>query len=193
MCSELEDLWLVQERSEMLKQVETPKHCITTTTRHLSKHSTAQQHCLHTGLAEQDQGKLHRTTHFLLLFVFFIKTFLDIIESCWLMFCASVPAATLKIVPALLGMLDTCNTLLVHCLTVLMSSWMTRSTHLRHGVFSLTICFFTMTSNARSGVNSPVLRMHGETEVQQQTDGTINRHVSKKQTNKQNDKTKKPR
>lgn len=57
-------------------------------------------------------------------------------------------------------MLDTCSTLLVHCLTVLMSSWMTRSIHLRQGVFSLTICFFTMASNARSGVNSPVLRMH---------------------------------
>lgn len=49
------------------------------------------------------------------------------------------------------------STLLVHCRTVLMSSWMTRSTHLRHGSFSFTTCFFTMASKARSGVKSPVL------------------------------------
>ena len=53
------------------------------------------------------------------------------------------------------------GTLLVHCLTVLMSSWITRSTHLRHGSFSFTTCFFTMASNARSGVNSPVLGAKG--------------------------------
>lgn len=50
------------------------------------------------------------------------------------------------------------DTLLVHCLTVLMSSWMTRSMHFRHGSFSFMICFFTMASNARSGVNRPVLK-----------------------------------
>lgn len=50
------------------------------------------------------------------------------------------------------------DTLLVHCLTVLMSSWMTRSMHFRQGSFSLMICFFTMASNARSGVNRPVLK-----------------------------------
>lgn len=50
------------------------------------------------------------------------------------------------------------DTLLVHCLTVLMSSWMTMSMHFRQGSFSLMICFFTMASNARSGVNRPVLR-----------------------------------
>lgn len=50
------------------------------------------------------------------------------------------------------------DTLLVHCLTVLMSSWMTRSMHFRQGSFSLMICFFTMASNAMSGVNRPVLK-----------------------------------
>lgn len=50
------------------------------------------------------------------------------------------------------------DTLLVHCLTVLISSWITRSTHFRQGSFSLTTCFFTMASNARSGVKSPVLK-----------------------------------
>lgn len=81
---------------------------------------------------------------------------------------------------------DTCSTLLVHCLTVLMSSWMTRSTHLRQGVFSLTTCFFTMTSNAMSGVNSPVLRIHGETETQWQADGTVTTCVEKKYKKNQN-------
>lgn len=37
-----------------------------------------------------------------------------------------------------------------------------------------------MASNARSGVNSPVLRIHRETEAQRQTDGTVNRHVGQK-------------
>ena len=37
------------------------------------------------------------------------------------------------------------------------SSVTTRSTHFRHGSFSLMICFFTMASNAMSGVNRPVL------------------------------------
>lgn len=82
-------------------------------------------------------------------------------------------------------MLDTCSTLLLHCLNVLMSSWMTRSIHLRQGVFSLMICFFTMTSNARSGVNSPVLRMHRETEAQRQTDGTVNTKAKKQNKQKQ--------
>ena len=50
------------------------------------------------------------------------------------------------------------DTLLVHCLTVLMSSWMTRSMHFTQGSFSLMICFFTMASNARSGVKRPVLK-----------------------------------
>lgn len=45
----------------------------------------------------------------------------------------------------------------MHCLTVAMSSWMTTSTHLIHGPLSFTICFLTMASNARSGVNKPVL------------------------------------
>lgn len=51
-----------------------------------------------------------------------------------------------------------CCTLLVHCCTVLMSSWITMSTHLRHGPLSFTICFFTMASKAISGVNRPVLQ-----------------------------------
>lgn len=46
----------------------------------------------------------------------------------------------------------------VHFLIRAASSVRTRSTHFRHGSFSLTICFFTMASNARSGVNRPVLQ-----------------------------------
>lgn len=57
-----------------------------------------------------------------------------------------------------------CSTLLVHCLTVLISSWITRSTHLRQGSFSFTTCFFTMASNAKSGVKSPVLEHPGRGE-----------------------------
>lgn len=48
-------------------------------------------------------------------------------------------------------------TFLVHCLTVLVSSEITMSTHLRHGSRVFFTCFFTMVSNAMSGVNSPVL------------------------------------
>jgi len=48
-------------------------------------------------------------------------------------------------------------TLLEHWRTVLISSWMTMSTHLTQGSFSLMTCFFTMASNAISGVKSPVL------------------------------------
>lgn len=40
----------------------------------------------------------------------------------------------------------------------MISSWITRSTHFRQGSFSLTTCFFTMASNAKSGVKSPVLK-----------------------------------
>lgn len=49
-------------------------------------------------------------------------------------------------------------TLLAHFLTSVVSSVTTMSTHFRLGAFSLRICFFTMASKARSGVNSPVLR-----------------------------------
>jgi hypothetical protein len=48
-------------------------------------------------------------------------------------------------------------TFLVHCLTVLISSEITMSTHLRHGSRIFFTCFFTMVSKAMSGVNSPVL------------------------------------
>lgn len=61
---------LSKERSEMLRQVESPKHLISTTTRHPSQHSTARQHCLHTGLTGLGwvKGKLHRTFLFFKLF-----------------------------------------------------------------------------------------------------------------------------
>lgn len=49
-------------------------------------------------------------------------------------------------------------TLLEHWRTVLISSWMTMSTHLTQGSFSFMICFFTIASNAMSGVKSPVLK-----------------------------------
>lgn len=45
----------------------------------------------------------------------------------------------------------------VHFLMRVLSSDTTRSTHFRLGSFSFRICFFTMASKARSGVNSPVL------------------------------------
>lgn len=48
-------------------------------------------------------------------------------------------------------------TFLVHFLTVLISSCITRSTLFREGPFSFTICFLTIASKAMSGVNSPVL------------------------------------
>lgn len=53
-------------------------------------------------------------------------------------------------------------TLVEHWRTVLISSWMTMSTHLTQGCFSLMICFFTIASNAMSGVKSPVLQREEE-------------------------------
>lgn len=53
---------------------------------------------------------------------------------------------------------STWTTLVEHWRTVLISSWMTMSTHLTQGPFSFMICFFTMASNAMSGVKSPVLK-----------------------------------
>lgn len=186
MCSELWDLQLVQKRPEMLRQVESPKHLISTTTRHPSQHSTTRQHCLHTGLTGLGQGETAQNVSS----SFFLNKRNKLVSRDFSGYCRKLLANVLcqhtlchthscPCPMSRLGreMLDTGSTLLVHCLTVLMSSWMTRSIHLRQGVFSLTICFFTMTSNARSGVNSPVLRMHRETEAQQQTDGTVNRHV----------------
>lgn len=163
---ELWDLQLVQERLEML---------ISTTTRHLSQHSKTRQRCLHTELMGPGgaESELHRT--FLLLKTLVLSRDFSTCSKkiAQLTSCVSSPSGTPMVPPpprspvSRLGreMLDTCSTLLVHCLTVLMSSWMTRSIHLRQGVFSLTICFFTMASNARSGVNSPVLRMHRETDT----------------------------
>lgn len=43
-------------------------------------------------------------------------------------------------------------------MTSAVSSDTTRSTHFRLGSLSLRICFLTIASKARSGVNSPVLR-----------------------------------
>ena len=44
-----------------------------------------------------------------------------------------------------------------HEWTTLLSSSITRSTHFSIGAFSCAICFFTIASNAMSGVNRPVL------------------------------------
>ena len=46
---------------------------------------------------------------------------------------------------------------MVHCLTVVTSSVMTKSTHFVHGSLIFTICLFTMVSKAMSGVKRPVL------------------------------------
>lgn len=50
-------------------------------------------------------------------------------------------------------------TFLVHFLTVLINSCITRSTLFKEGPFSFTICFLTIASNAMSGVNNPVLNL----------------------------------
>lgn len=48
-------------------------------------------------------------------------------------------------------------TFLVHCLTVLINSEITMSTHFRQGSLIFFTCFFTMVSKAMSGVKRPVL------------------------------------
>lgn len=50
------------------------------------------------------------------------------------------------------------------------SSETTISMHFRHGSFNLCTCFFTMASNAMSGVNSPVLHI-ASTEQREQGAG----------------------
>lgn len=57
-------------------------------------------------------------------------------------------------------------TLLALFLMRVVSSDTTRSTHFRLGSFSLRICFFTIVSKARSGVNNPVLRGQGDASEQ---------------------------
>lgn len=52
-------------------------------------------------------------------------------------------------------------TFLVHCLTVLINSEMTMSTHFRQGSLIFFTCFFTMVSKAMSGVKRPVLNTQG--------------------------------
>lgn len=53
-------------------------------------------------------------------------------------------------------------TFLVHCLTVLINSEMTMSTHFRQGSLIFFTCFFTIVSKAMSGVNRPVLNTQDE-------------------------------
>lgn len=65
-----------------------------------------------------------------------------------------------------------------------MSSWMTRSIHLMQGSFSFTTCFFTIASNAMSGVNRPVLETQTEEKTQKKhQDKTALRigHISRRQ------------
>lgn len=57
-------------------------------------------------------------------------------------------------------------TFLVHCLTVLISSEITMSTHLRQGSRIFFTCFFTMVSKAMSGVKSPVLNARSRRRAQ---------------------------
>lgn len=52
-------------------------------------------------------------------------------------------------------------TFLVHCLTVLINSEITMSTHFRQGSLIFFTCFFTMVSKAMSGVKRPVLNTQG--------------------------------
>lgn len=49
------------------------------------------------------------------------------------------------------------HTLSVQILTTLDNSLTTRSVHFNDGSFNLAICFFTIASNAISGVNKPTL------------------------------------
>lgn len=64
---------------------------------------------------------------------------------------------------ALLGLhADFQVTFLVHCLTVLINSEMTMSTHFTQGSLIFFTCFFTMVSKAMSGVNRPVLNTQDE-------------------------------
>lgn len=53
-------------------------------------------------------------------------------------------------------------TFLVHCLTVLINSEMTMSTHFTQGSLIFFTCFFTMVSKAMSGVKRPVLNTQNE-------------------------------
>lgn len=77
----------------------------------------------------------------------------------------NLDAAAVPLLSSLLSFLPSTVILLftfsVHFLTREVSSDRTRSTHFRQGSFSLMICFFTMASKARSGVNRPVLEHHG--------------------------------
>lgn len=59
-------------------------------------------------------------------------------------------------------------TFLVHCLTVLINSEMTISTHFRHGSLIFFTCFFTMVSKAMSGVKRPVLNTQGGDKTRQE-------------------------
>ena len=54
-------------------------------------------------------------------------------------------------------LLSKLQTLSVHFLTILINSAMTISTHLIAGDRKRSICFFTIASNAMSGVNKPDL------------------------------------
>lgn len=59
-------------------------------------------------------------------------------------------------------------TFLVHCLTVLINSEMTMSTHFRQGSLIFFTCFFTMVSKAMSGVKRPVLNTQGGDKTRQE-------------------------
>lgn len=144
-----------ETRDAQTGQVFKTSHIYSMTTRQPPQHSTTRQHCLHTGQmgVREDWGPTAQSS--------VLKNKLPANVLCQHALCHTFdcPCPVSR-----LGreMLYTCSTLLVPCLTVLISSWMTRSIHLRQGVFSLTICFLTMASNARSGVNSPVLRIYKE-------------------------------
>lgn len=106
----------------MLRQ--SPKHLISTTTRHPSQHSTTRQRCLHTGLIGLGwaEGKPHRTfISFKIQELMFSRYWrkANVLRQRTLRHAHGRPCPVSR-----LGreMLDTCSTLLEHCLTVLMSS-----------------------------------------------------------------------
>lgn len=69
-------------------------------------------------------------------------------------------------------------TFLVHCLTVLINSEMTMSTHFRQGSLIFFTCFFTMVSKAMSGVKRPVLNTQGGDKTRQEGEkGQGERHI----------------
>lgn len=94
-------------------------------------------------------------------FLIFISAFLSLLVIC-LHLCLSPPFHSFPVLRLYSWVVTfyVCLflfTFSVHFLIRVTSSVTTRSTHFRQGSFSFMTCFFTMASNAKSGVNRPVL------------------------------------